>query len=178
MKKKIFPAITAVIGGIGTAAIGIIMNAVLIPRIEADTNGIRCFDMNFGYTPDTARRFLDLIGEDGRFIYLNRQLPLDFVYPVFYTLLFVSLICLLYRKRKKLAALLAPAILLAVCDYAENIMSIIMLKNGIPSDSFARIASAVTAGKTVLMYFTIALVIALLIGFIIGRKGENKNGNS
>ncbi|MBR6701654.1 MAG: hypothetical protein IKI78_00775, partial [Clostridia bacterium] len=170
MKKRVFPGLTAVIGGIGTAVIGIIMNLILIPRIEADTAGIRCFDMNFAYRPETACEFLNLVGDEGRFIYLHRQLPLDFVYPVFYTLLFISLICLLCKSGALRRALLACAAVLAVCDYAENIMSIIMLKRGVPSDSFAAAASCVTSLKTVIMYLLILSIAVLLVKFIAGKR--------
>ena len=174
----LFPGKAAITGGIFTAAICLVMNLFLIPQIEAETNGIRCFDMNFGYTPETAREFLSLIGERGRFIYLYRQLPLDFIYPVFYTLLFVSLICLLCKNKKLLKAFLVLPALLALFDYAENIMSVIMLKNGIPSDAFVKAASCVTAAKTVLMYLIILIIIILLVKYLISRKGENKNADA
>ena len=178
VKKRVFPGLTAVIGGIGTAIIGIIMNLILIPRIEANTNGTRCFDMNLFYKPETAREFLNLISDDGRFIYLHRQLPLDFVYPVFYTLLFVSLICLLCKSGAGRRALLTGAAVLAVSDYAENIMSIIMLKSGIPSDTFAVTASIITSLKTIVMYLLILSILALLIKFIITRrKGKVNNAD-
>lgn len=178
VKKRIFPGLTAVIGGIGTAIIGIIMNLILIPRIEANTNGIRCFDMNLFYKPETAREFLNLIGEEGRFIYLHRQLPLDFIYPVFYTLLFVSLICLLCKSGAGRRVLLTGAVILAISDYAENIMSIIMLKSGVPSDLFAVTASVITSLKTIVMYLLILSIIVLLIRFIITRrKGKVNNAD-
>lgn len=175
MKKKLFPGKTAITGGIFTAAICLAMNFYLIPQIEAQTNGLRCFDMNFGYTPETARQFLILIGEKGRFIYLCRQLPLDFVYPVFYTLFFVSLICLLCNNKKLLKVFLVLPPLLVLADYAENIMSVIMLRNGVPSDAFARVASCITAAKTVLMYLIILIIIILLVKYLISRKGKKKN---
>lgn len=176
MKKRFFPGLTAIAGGIGTAIIGIIMNMVLIPRIEANTGGIRCFDMNFAYKPETAREFLNLVDEEGRFIYLHRQLPLDFIYPVFYTLLFVSLIYLLCKSGGLRRVLITGAAVLAVCDYTENIMSIIMLKSGVPCDSFAIIASAVTSIKTVIMYLLILSIVVLLVKSIAGkRKGKVNN---
>ncbi|MBR5772305.1 MAG: hypothetical protein IKY00_03735, partial [Clostridia bacterium] len=126
-KKKIsfFPGITAIVSGVGTAAICVIMNIILIPQIEANTGGIRCFDMNPGYNFEQASEFLRLIGDEGRHIYLGYQLPLDFIYPVFYTLFFVSLIVLLTKRKSPLLVL--PAVL-AVSDYCENILSEIMLR--------------------------------------------------
>ena len=46
--KSFFPKYTAVICGVLTAAICGVMNLFLIPATEANTGGIRCFDMNIG----------------------------------------------------------------------------------------------------------------------------------
>lgn len=179
MKRSVIPKITAAVGGAGTIIICIIMNMILIPKIEAGTQGIRCFDMNFGYSPGTARSFLSLIGDEGRFIYLNRQLPLDFIYPILYTMLFISLFLLLAKSVKKGILLSVLPVILALSDYIENIMSIIMLKNGVPSDSFALIASCVTSVKTVLMYLIFLIIIILLIRLIFIKRGEKlKNADS
>ena len=72
-------------GGL-TAAICLVMNLALIPMIEKNTAGLRCFDMNsFGYTFEQAKQFLTLLDDHARSIYLHVQLPLDFFYPVAYT---------------------------------------------------------------------------------------------
>lgn len=174
-KKSFFPDGTAVIGGVLTAVICGVMNFILIPKIETSTQGIRCFDMNFGYSYETAQKFLSLIGDEGRIIYLNRQLPLDFVYPVFYTLFFISLIYILAGRKKKPLLPFLPAVCLPATDYIENIMSIIMLRSGIPSKSFALISSCVTSVKTVLMYITgLIIAVMLLINIVraIKRRKE------
>ena len=156
---------TAVIGGIGTAVIGIIMNLILIPRIEADTAGIRCFDMNIGYDYQTASEFLTLLGERGRHFYLDYQLPLDFVFPVVYTLFFISLIFLL---RKSFSPLVFIPVALAATDLTENILSEIMLRNPVLSETTVKIASAVTVAKTILM----CLVFLILIIMIVRKAAE------
>ena len=61
-----FPKYTAIVSGVLTAVTGIIMNLILIPGIEANTNGIRCFDMNPGYNYETAKEFIALTGESGK----------------------------------------------------------------------------------------------------------------
>ena len=173
-KKKIsfFPGVTAIIAGIGTAVIGAIMNIILIPQIEANTGGIRCFDMNPGYNYEQASEFLRLIGDEGRHIYLGYQLPMDFIYPVFYTLLFVSLIVLLTKKKSPLLVL---PLLLAVSDYGENILSEIMLRADSLSRPLVTAASALTLIKTLLMYVTILAVVILIV---IAAVKKAKNGKT
>lgn len=173
MKSKFFPKYTAVIGGAFTAIICVVMNFFLIPAIEANTQGIRCFDMNFLPPYEDGLKFLELIGENGRMIYLERQLPLDFVYPLFYSLFFISLIYLL-SKGKIRKILTAVSVLLAVSDYSENIFTLIMLKKGIPSESFFKAACALTCVKTILMYLIFASLIILLIGLIARKVSKRK----
>jgi glucan phosphoethanolaminetransferase (alkaline phosphatase superfamily) len=173
MKNKFYPKISAVISGALTAAICAVMNLIFIPGIEAETQGIKCFDMNFGYTFDTAVRFLELLGENGRDIYLHRQLPLDFVYPVAYTVFFISVLSLLTGRRFPRIAIL-PA-LLALCDYAENYFIIYMLGAGTLSPAAVRAASCFTMAKTVLMYATGAVILCLIVRkIIIKAKGKKE----
>lgn len=171
--KKFFPVCSAVLSGAVTAVIGVVMNAFLIPKIEMNTGGIRCFDMNFGYNYETASEFLRLTGEEGRRIYLGYQLPLDFIYPVAYTLLFISLIVILTKKKSPLIVLPCA---LALTDYTENILTEIMLRSAALSSSVVSAASAVTAAKTLLMYATILIVVFLIIRAIVKkfRKSEEK----
>ena len=155
------------ISGVVTAVICAVMNFVLLPKIEATTEGIRCFDMNFGYTVDTARKFLSLLSEEGKALYLNVQLPLDFIYPIAYCIFFSLLLISLSRGKKALASV---PVVLAVFDYTENICSIITLKSGAPADSLIRFASAVTSVKTVLMYCAFLMIIICIIYYFKNKK--------
>ena len=154
-------------GGL-TALICIVMNLVLIPIIEKNTEGLRCFDMNsLGYTFDQAKQFLSLVGEQGRNVYLHIQLPLDFFYPVAYTAFFMLALRALRGKNTPLFALPAA---LAVCDCTENVCSIIMLKKMEATPALAGFASAVTVLKSALMTATFILLAVLLIVWIVKRK--------
>ncbi len=177
MKNKKLPVIISIVSGAVTLIICGVMNLIFIPQIESETQGIKCFDMNFCYSPDTAREFLKLIGDKGRYVYLHYQPPLDFIYPVFYTAFFVSLILLVIKNRKKLKIFTALPLFLALFDYSENIMSIIMLNNGVPSNAFAVTASSVTAFKTLLMYFIIISIVIYSVQLII-KKRKVKNNNA
>ena len=159
-----------IISGALTAVICLVMNIVLIPQIESTTNGIRCFDMNFGYSFDTAKEFLSLLGEEGRQLYLGVQLPLDFVYPIAYCVFFSLLIVLL---TKKTSVLLLFPVTLAAFDYAENICSIVMLRSGELSRTTALVGSACTSLKTILMYAVFLIIIICLIAYFINKKKKD-----
>lgn len=155
------------VSGALTALICIVMNFVLIPMIEKNTEGIRCFDMqSLGYSYETAQRFLALIGEQGRNVYLHVQLPLDFVYPVAYTAFFMLA---LKKLGGKAWTLLFPAAL-AVCDYTENVCSIIMLKNMTVTEGLAKFAGTVTMLKSGLMTLTFILLAVFLVIWIVKKK--------
>lgn len=158
--------LTVVFGAV-TAVISLIMNVVLIPKIEASTNGVRCFDMNFGYSYETARQFLASVGETGKELYLTVQLPLDFIYPVAYTLFFVFLII---KLTKRLNAILFVPLLLAVFDYAENICTIIILKSAELSETLASLGSAFTSVKTILMYSVFLIIIICIVYYFKKKK--------
>jgi hypothetical protein len=155
--------------GILTGAICLVMNFIFIPQIESSTGGIRCFDMNFGYKYDDAVLFLSRLSDESRAVYLTRQLPLDFVYPLVYCVFFSLLISVLLKKKN---ALLALPVVLAVCDYCENICSLIMLRSTELSRTLVTFASAVTAVKTVLMYIVFLIIIVLLIKRLAERRKE------
>ena len=159
--------ILTIVSGVLTGAICLVMNLWLMPAIERTTEGIRCFDMNFGYDFETAKRFLSLLDERGRDLYLHAQLPLDFFYPVCYTVFFLCMFAILWQGAKWLAAL--PACL-AVLDYTENVLTIVMLKSQTLSKPLATAASAVTSAKTILMYLIFALLIAGLIRYLVQKK--------
>ena len=154
-------------GGL-TAAICLVMNFILIPMIEKNTAGLRCFDMNsFGYTFEQAKQFLSLLDNDARNLYLHVQLPLDFFYPVAYTAFFMLA---LRALRGKASPLLALPGALAVSDYIENICTIKMLREMEVTPELAKFASAVTVTKSVLMYVTILLIVVLFIMWLVKRK--------
>lgn len=159
------------ISGALAVVICAVMNCYLIPQIEASTQGIRCFDMNAtGYTFEQAQRFLTLLSDEGRDVYLHSQLPLDFVYPVAYGVFFVLLIAALCGK---FSVVCFFPILLAVCDYCENICTIQMLRAESLSQSLASFASFMTVCKSALMYVTFAVIVLLMI-LKIRKKGKDR----
>ena len=160
----------AIISGALTVIITAVMNIVLFPLIEKNTEGIRSFDMNsFGYSYETARKFLELIGDEGRRIYLHIQLPLDFVYPVVYLVFFLSMMYL-FGKKAKITKIFP--VLLFIVDCIENTCSIVMLKSGVLSEKLVSFASTVTITKTILMYLTFVIIIVQIIMYAVAKKKE------
>lgn len=157
-----------IVSGVLTAGICLVMNLWLMPAIERTTEGMRCFDMNsFGYTFEQAQRFLMLLDERGRDLYLHAQLPLDFVYPVAYTAFFVTAVCRLSGRATPLIAVPAA---LAVFDYAENVCSVIMLRSMQPTQKLAAFASAVTVTKSALMTVTFVMLAVMLIKRLVEKR--------
>ena len=144
--------IALALSGVATVVICLVMNFALIPRIEEGEPPMRCFDMcATGYSPDEARAFVAYLGPNALDVYLHRQLPLDFVYPVCYTVFF----CLLWVVlRGRPDAVLALPLSLMVADYTENALVLHMLQHPTFTDAIARAASVATIAKTVLMYAT------------------------
>jgi len=173
--KKIILTIL-IITGIATVSICLAMNVFIIPKIEA--GGDRIFDMRtLGYSVDEAKAFVKSLDQERTNIYLNVQLPLDFVFPVFYTIFF-SLLWIALTKNKKLL-FLTP--LLAVFDYLENSFSIVMLKNHDFSPTIAKLGSVSTIIKNVLMYVIIlALLVAIIVKVVktVKAKKTNENANN
>lgn len=165
MKKT--KTVPLIVTGALTLLICGVMNFYLIPLIEQTTNGIRMFDMqSFGYTAETAREFLRLLSEEGRNTFLHKQLPLDFFYPVAYGAFFLLALKKLTPDKKGL--LILPAVLM-LCDYAENIVSILMLTTDF-SAAVAHAGCAFTVAKSLIMYAVIALILILFFKKI--RKGR------
>lgn len=172
MKKK--TRIALIVSGVLTAAICAVMNAVLIPQIEAAAGGFRCFDMRFGYSFEEASAFLSALSAQGRDVYLHRQLPLDFIYPVAYGAFFALAFTALQKRKSPLPAV--PA-LLAAADYCENVCIVLMLRAGTPARALTATASAATVTKTVLMYLCFLILLVLLIRAAVNKKrGKAQTG--
>lgn len=159
MKQGRAKTVILIISGVLTIAICAVMNFHLIPLIESGTKGIRMFDMNtFGYSFEQAKSFVASLSAQSRDAFLYKQLPLDFVYPVAYTLFFSLILSKLNVKHK---ALLVLPILLMIFDYLENVLSIVMLTSDF-SKTVSAFAGTFTVIKSILMYVLIVLILTLL----------------
>lgn len=100
----------------------------VMPGAEADlrahSGGVGPLDLLFFYTPETAFQHLDAYGEQGRSLYLACELSADVVYPVFYTLFFLTLALWLMKKNGRNPSPLSclPPLLPFFFDLLENTM--------------------------------------------------------
>jgi hypothetical protein len=120
------------------------------------------FDLrNLGYSHAQALKYLNFLGKRGTYLYLHFQIPIDCVFAVSYTFLFIALFSRIWEKGFYLIFI---PILLFISDITENILSIIMLNsNGNISNSFTSISSAVTVTKTILTVVCSVLVIIFIM---------------
>ncbi len=147
------------------------MNAVLLPAITAEAGGLPCFDMRMlGYGEQEVAAFLSALSARGRDLYLHAQLPLDFVYPVLYTLLFCALLTALRDKATKLLAL---PLLLAVFDYGENVCLVRLLSAGVTAVPVS-LASTFTVVKSLLMVAVFALILVLFCLRLAGKRKKKR----
>ncbi len=138
-----------------------------IPQVEQYAPGIKIFDLSpGGYSYEYSMQLLATLGIAGRDTYLYRQLPLDFVYPVFFAISSCLLLAWVFSKGKvqtpAVYYLCLVPILAGLFDYLENIQIILMLVS-YPDISERRVvvSSLTTIGKSGL---TTAFLVILVIG--------------
>ncbi len=165
----------AICTGIIGAAIYLIMITGTLAHIQA-VSGHVPFDMRpAGYSPQDAAVLLEGLGAEGRQYYLHRQIPLDTLYPALLaaTLIFAMRWC---GNRISNDRLVRVGIILsgcaAVCDYAENLGIVAMIKSW-PDLSGALVyaSSAASISKSVLT--TLAFLCLMLIGFLWAWRGKS-----
>lgn len=147
-----------------------LMLTFTIPNVMSFSNGMKLFDMMpTGYDLGYATELLNSLGKEGRNAYLNKQIPLDMVYPLLfmiaYSLLLAYILKKLDRFKKPLKYLCVLPIIAGAADYGENI-GIISLLNSFPMISASSVG--ITNYFSVIKSFTtsiffIALIVLLVI---------------
>lgn len=162
-----------------TNAVYLFMLTVTIPKTMKFSNGMKLLDMlPTGYNQDYVNELLMTLGEQGRHIYLTKQIPVDMIYPLLFGLTYSLLLAYFLKKLNKLkppfSYLCLLPIIAGIADYAENIGIITML-NSYPdltayivqtSSTFSVIKSTSTS------LFFIALIVTLII---LGIKFFKRN---
>lgn len=138
-------------------------------------------DLLFSYTPEVARAHLEDFGVDGRFRYLLVNLIGDTIYPILYTLFFVSLIAQLSGIASSTPAkvlygpkwLVFLPLLTLGFDLSEN-ATILFLLTKFPDfqDGVVSLASAFTTLKWCSLALTATVILALLGSRSIPRRNE------
>lgn len=102
-----------------------------VSKLKQITNGVGILDMEPGYSIEKAYSILDSQGTEGRYYYLKRIIPMDFVFPLIYMAFYCSIILFLLKlihPRNELLHLLAfVPVLNTFFDYLENITIIRLL---------------------------------------------------
>lgn len=166
--KKLASGKTVLILFIMTMSIYLLMLFYTIPMVESYASNMALFDMSpSGYSYQDATSLLEELGNEGRQMYLSRQLPLDFIYPglfaVSYTMLLIWLFSKSFKGTSRIFYLAFIPALGGLFDYLENIYIILMI-NSFPdlSTGLVRIASTFTLLKSI---FTTVFFILLFAGF-------------
>jgi len=160
-----------------TMAIYLLMLFYTIPMVENFAPNTALFDLSpSGYSYQHAMSLLEELGNEGRQIYLSRQLPLDFVYPGFfavsYTLLLIWLFSKSFAGTSKIFYLAFIPALGGLFDYLENIYIIRMI-DSFPdlSTRLVQTASTFTLLKSV---FTTIFFFILFAGFAAFAFTKNR----
>lgn len=135
--------------------------------------GEPAFDMRpFGYSYESAGNFLEALGEQGRNIYLMRQIPLDILYPALLALSSAGALLWLSRTFGRTArfyrAAAAVAFVAALADYVENVLIVWMLNAGADlSPSLVSAASMATVAKSTLSTIVFTALLVALVEFTL-----------
>ena len=157
-----------------TAIITVVMLGITdiytLLTIAKEAGGIPAFDLQtFGYSKETAMQFLNNLSAEGKALFLNFQLPLDFLFAVVYTFLFLALFIRLNEIGYKLCFL--PIILFCL-DIIENTLSVVFLKSTSVPDMLFSIGSVVTLSKNI---FTLVCTVTVIVFLIFWFKNRKKN---
>lgn len=151
-----------------TLAVYLTMVLWSLPHLQQMAGGLPGFDLRpMGYSVAEARDLLAALGPSGAEFYLNVQLWLDMAYPV----LMAAVLIFSFIKLAKGTwawALAGGAVVIAACDYLENLAVAGMLRAGPEAVTDAMINAA--AGWTVWKSGSSALVFTALL-VLLARAG-------
>lgn len=103
-----------------------IMMVYSIPQVMKYASGMNLFDLSpTGYSFEYANELLGSLGRTGRDLYLNTQLPLDFIYPGLFAISCCLLLSWLLLKTQETSSKMFYfcfiPVMAGVFDYLENI---------------------------------------------------------
>lgn len=169
-----------------TNLVYVFMLSVTIPKVMGFAGGMKLMDMlPTGYDFQYVNTLLVTLGEEGRAVYLYRQIPADMIYPGLFGISYCILLLFFLKKLNKLNS---PLIYLSVLplmgglfDYFENIGIIFMLRS-FPdlSGNLVSVTNVFTIIKslTTTVYFIVLLVILVVWIFQFFRKNKNPTQNT
>ncbi len=150
-----------------------VMLLYTIPQVMKYSSGMDLFDLSpSGYSYEYANQLLRTLGPDGRDLYLNMQLPLDFIYPLLFSISCSLLLSWLFLKTQRQESRIFYFCFVPVAagffDYLENIWIIRMLTS-FPNISYSDVSLAnfMTIAKSGL---TTAFFCLLILGGVLILK--------
>ncbi len=164
-----------------TMAVYLTMLLSTLPAVESFAQGKALFDLSpAGYSYEDAVLLLDVLGHEGRRMYLYRQLPMDFVYPglfaISYSLLLTWVLIKGNASDSKIFYFAVIPFFGGLFDYLENICIIQMITSypTVPH-GLVNISSTFTILKS---GFTTAFFVLLLLGIVRVIKKRVTNVDS
>jgi len=161
-----------------TMIVYIIMLSYSIPAVSSFAPELPIFDLSpSGYSLNYANELLNMLGTEGRNLYLSTQLPIDFIYPglfsITYSLMLIWLFSKTFNASSKIYYFSLVPFLAGIFDYVENIFIIKMI-NSFPDlqVTTVKIASIFTVLKS---SFTLFFFILLMAGFAFLFKKQISN---
>jgi hypothetical protein len=160
------------------------MLIITIPKVMTFSNGLKLLDMMpTGYDSDYVNVLFETLGDNGRYVYLYNQIPIDMIYPLLFGISYCLILAYFLNKLNKLKIPLFYLCLLPLIaglfDYLENIGIITMLTN-YPNNS--QILIKITNGFTIIksltttVYFLSLIIILIILGIkTLSRKKTSAN---
>ena len=158
----------------------LLMLMLTIPVTTAYSDGMKLLDMMpLGYSPDYINTLFENLGNTGRQVYMNLQIPVDMIYPFLFGISYCLLIAFLLGKLNKQNTPLFYVCLIplvaGMADYLENIGILVML-HAYPNQTLTwmTLTNLFTILKSLAttLSFVSLLLILLLLGY---RKIRNLN---
>ena len=160
------------------------MLIITIPKTMTFSNGLKLLDMMpTGYDSDYINALFKALGDNGRYVYLYNQIPIDMIYPLFFGITYCLILAYFLNKLNNLKSsffyLCLLPLIAGLFDYMENIGIITMLIN-YPNNSQNLMKSAnlftIIKSMTTTVYFLCLIIILIILGIkTLNRKKTSAN---
>jgi hypothetical protein len=155
----------------------VIFNFGWVPRIQA-ISGQPLIDTLFAYSADDLYRILGAYGPEGRQLYIQYLVWLDFLYGTLSGVTFAAILLALSKGVDRLGGLLRASalipILMMLLDYAEDTLLLLVLAR-YPEIviGLASMASLFTSLKLIAVYLSMFLMVGGFL-FMLFRRGYRR----
>lgn len=156
----------------------VLMNKTFMSYFRLQTNGNDYLENLMWYSPQKLYNLLADYGQHGRNFYIKSSLFLDFVFPLQYSMFFMSLAYVIYKnlsfKTIVLKVIFYLGIALCLFDWLENCALIIIISHYPQEISLlAYLATIMTLLKSSLTALFLTCSIIGIIGIIVKRIAKH-----